>query len=282
MGAKADEDTPSPTVAPMEGEALKVCNDFNKDFPGDSYALIEDLSSRFNLNVFALSKPPNVAEDPRSQYLQVFNNLMSPNFKFSDQLEQRGIDRDKVVAEVRDYIDKQDVDESGGGSETAAYQSAELDYGPAQRPMEVVDELKLIPSIDDFLYNYLKDKVSVLPNTKEAKINLNNVSADVFQALLRNRSGNDEELARQFVKDRTENNRIYDAETYKERLQEAGFPLESLYEELLGTQTEAYLVTARATVGETEVAIEAVIRNPRMNTRSNSRENSVIIQRVLP
>ncbi len=286
LGAANQEESASPQSAPLAPEKLKGCQDFNKDFPGESYALIDDLSARFNVNIFSLSRPPNSTpnQDPRLPYLSVFANLLSPNFKFSDQLQQRGIDRDEVVRQVRDAIDRNDQDDSNGGSELLPYQSAELDYGPAQRPLVVIDELKLIPSIDDFLFAHLKDKVTALPATREAKINLNNVTADVFQALFRNRSGNDDELARQFIQDRTENNRVYD-ENFKNQLEEAGFPPDSLYEELLGTQTEAFLVTARATVGETEVAIEATVRNPRFkdsNNRSSTAQKSVIIQRVLP
>jgi len=280
--AGQSEDGNAPTTpAPMPAELMKSCNKFNLDFAGESYALIDDLSARLNINMLSLDKTAS------APYQQVLTNMLAPNFKFIDDLESRGVERDALVSQIRDYIDDNTIDDSNNAPEEYPYQQLQLNYGPKNFSLALVDELKMVPGIDDFLFYYLRDKVNVLPvikGQKEARINLNSVSAEVFQALLKSRSGNDEQLAKQFVKDRTENNRIYSQAKIEEQLADAGFSTDNLYKELIGTRSDAYLVTSRATVGETEVALEATIRNPRAKSTPGSKSSSkpIIMMRVQP
>jgi len=280
--ANANEDgSKNNAPAPMPEELVKTCNKFNLDFAGESYALIDDLSARLNINMLSLAA---TASGP---YRQVLTNLLAPNFKFIDELEGRGIERDALVSQIRDYIDNNTIDDSSNAPEEYPYQQLQLNYGPKNFSLALVDELKLVPAVDDFLFYYLKDKVNVLPvirGQKESRINLNSVTAEVFQALLKSRGGNDDQLAKQFIKDRTENNRVYSRAKLDEKLSDAGFSPDSLYTEIIGTRSEAYLVTSRATVGDTEVALEATIRNPRAKSSPGSKSSSkpIIMMRVQP
>ncbi len=272
----SEGDTPG-APAPLAPELAKECKEFNNDFAGESYVMIDDLSARLNLNLFRGSP-----QDVDNLY-EILNNLLAPNFKFLDQLEARGLERDRLISEIRDYIDVGKEDQKTNASELYPYQAAQLTYGPKDDELVLLDELKLLPSMNDFVYEYLRNKVTALPYRKDSKININNVSAEVLQSIL-GQDGN-EEIAKNFIKDRLENNRNYTGDKpLKEQLSDAvGIDLDddSPALKLLGTKTEAYLLTSRATVGETELVLETIIRNP-MRKPSPESKNPIIMMRVSP
>lgn len=237
----------------QQKDQLSTCNEFFEDFPGEAYAETIDLSSRLNLN------------DMESEAVQqVFLNLLSPTYDFIQELEQREIRPQDVVYEVRDYIDQDDVENVTNALELNAYTNRELPYEPKNRPMNVLDELKLIPSVDNALYAYLSDKVSAAHfsgRKKPGKLNLNTVSKDVFQAILKDVS-NPEELAADFVQDRDENSRLYNSKNIADQLEAAGISRDNVDLGILGGQSELFLVKVQSVVNEMEVELEAVIKKP--------------------
>lgn len=229
------------------------CGEFFDDFPGEALAEVSDLSAKINLN------------DASSEVIQqILLNLMAPNYDFVDALSQRDIRPEEVVQQIRDYIDRNNAEDSSNAPETYPYTNAELDYGPKNRPFSVIEELKLIPSIDDELFTYLSAYVSAVdfPGRKGPdKINLNTVEQDVFQALL---SGvNDpQQVAEAFVSDRSENSRLYTAQNLKQQLADFGLDEETLPIQILGGQSNVFRIKTSAQVGEVEIELESFLRKP--------------------
>src|SRR5690606_23149298 len=102
------------------------------------------------------------------------------------------------------------------------YARANLNYKPKNRPFSVIDELKMVPDVDDELFEYLSAytrAVYIASPDKPAKINLNTVSQNVFQALLKDVS-NPEQVAQAFIEDRNENLREYKEDNFQQILQD--------------------------------------------------------------
>lgn len=254
---QGEENADREAAAPQSSEKQKICAEFNEDFPGTSQAVIQDLSARLNLNALTL-------KEGAKEYETTLTNLLSPNFEFLDELARRGINRDEVIQQIRDYIDTNSEEDSTNASELFPYAEADLPYGPKNRPIRAIEELKLIPAMDDQLFFYLRPLVNVVPfqkGQKDAKINLNTVGREVFRALLRN-VNNPDDLAKRFLEDRVQNARIYTERDLSTQLEEAGLSFEVLPKNMVGTKSEAFLVTTRAEVGETEVVLEAIVKKP--------------------
>jgi type II secretory pathway component PulK len=178
-------------------------------------------------------------------------------------------------------MDGNETESETTGSETPPYNSAELQYGPKNRAFTNLDELKLIPSMDDELFEYLSPHVSAvyIKNRKPpSKINLNTVSKEVFQALLKN-VGNPEETAEEFIKDRTENARIYTDKTLAKMLEEnLQLTGEEIRLGLLTGVSSAFEVTTEATVNQISISLSTII--PRAS--GAKKVNPLIQMRVSP
>ena len=209
------------------------------------------------------------------------NSLLTPNVDFYQQLDARRIDPENLAREIRDYMDRDDIENETKGSELSPYTTAQLSYGPKNRPFSLIDELKLIPSMDDELFEYLLPHVSavyIANRKKPSKINLNTVSKNVFQSLLTDVS-NPESVAEEFIKDREENSRVYTAKTLAETLKNT-FQLTSneIRLNLLTGVSSAFQVETEAYVNQTMIKLSTVI--PRI---SGSRKINPLLQmRVSP
>lgn len=252
-----------------EEEHIEQCRDFFNDFPGDAMTEISDLSARINLN--DLDVP--VVQD-------VFRGLLMPDYDFADALDQRGIQPDEVVRQMTEYIGPSDAAEQDEEQENEFEQPApeeqptadllpytreNLEYGPKFRPFVTRDELKLIPSVDDELYEYLEQFTTAVyfpQRQKPAKINLNTVEAEVFQALLGEQVSDPLRVAEEFITDREENNRVYTDQNIEEQLELFGFTAEQVPTSLLTGQTDAFLVETDVTVNRTQLNMEAIVRKP--------------------
>jgi type II secretory pathway component PulK len=241
---------------------LKKCQKFFDDFSGSALSTIEDLSGRLNLN--DLDEKTDATKD-------IFNTLLallSPNVEFLQALNDRNLTPEELSRQIRDYMDTDTLENETKGPELTPYASAELDYGPKNRPFTNSDELKLIPSVDDELYDYLSPYVTaayIKARKPPSKINLNTVGKNVFQALLKN-VGNPEEIAEEFIKDREENARIYTdkkvAEMLKENLQLTG---EEIRLGLVGGVSDSFLVSTEAGVGQISIKLTTIV--PRVKNR---------------
>lgn len=232
---------------------MKQCGEFFDDFPGSSIAEVQDLSARFNLNDLSNQK-----------YGDAFLNLLRPNFEFLNSLQSRNIDPENLLKQILDYIDENDAEDETNAPEISVYSSENLPFGPKNLLMTSVDELKLIPSMDDELFQYLSPHIQSLHfagRPKRAKINLNTVKKEVFQALLKNAS-NAEELAETFIKDREENQTSYTEKTMKELLEQLDITNENFDFGLATGTSEAFEIKTTSQVNDNEIQLISILKKP--------------------
>jgi type II secretory pathway component PulK len=237
----------------MDQIGMKQCGEFFDDFPGSSFSEIHDLSSRFNLNDLS-----------NRRLRDSFLNLLRPDFEFVSWLQRRNIDPEVIVRQIVDYTDDNDAEEETNAPEIGAYAERSLPYGPKNLPMTTIDELKLIPAMDDELFQYLSPFIQSLHfagRTKRAKINLNTVSKEVFQAMLKNVS-NAEELAEIFIKDREENKTIYTDKTMKENLEKLDITIDNFELSLATGSSEAFEIKTSAQVNNNEIQLISILKKP--------------------
>ncbi len=102
--------------------------------------------------------------------------------------------RAELIGNLIDWIDADDnrinIDEANwslaegaGEGEDAYYRDGEVRYRSKDAPFDTVEELRLIRGIDDEMFDYLKDRVSVYES--QPKIDINTAQADVIASVIR-------------------------------------------------------------------------------------------------
>jgi type II secretory pathway component PulK len=189
----------------------KQCQDFFSDFPGDATSQVEDLNRKLNLNDL---NDPEVA--------QTLIDLLSANREISDWLQAKNISPTDLVREIRDYMDQDQSENDLNSPEDTIYRTLNLPYEPKNYSFTNLDELKMVPSVDDEIFDFLSRYVSavhIAQRRKPARININTVSRELFQALLKGVS-DPEKVTEDFFKDLKENKTVYTEANAAQRLSE--------------------------------------------------------------
>jgi type II secretory pathway component PulK len=265
MSGENDEGNSEEDSATQE-DILKKCDDFFADFGGDATAKTTDLASLLYLNYM------NDNDDPKHDNFETLQNLLTPNDDFRRSLAARNINPETVARQIRDYADSDDVENETKSLEKLEYTSLQLDYEPKNRLFTNMDELKLIPLMDDELFDYLSHYVTGfwnapgMPHRKRpGMINLNTVKKDLFQALLKVPNG--EDLAERFIKDRKEKKTIYTDAGLKQALKDK-FDLDAdkIRINLLTGASDAFKIETDATVNQVQIRLETYApRTPGQN-----------------
>ncbi len=260
-------------VPTLDEDIYKKCEEFFSDFPGQAVSQASDLSALLNLNDL---------DEPSRNVFESFVALLTPNVDFLQSLHDRRMEPETLVRQMRDYADRNQEEEETRTSEDLAYSASQLDYRPKNRPYNVVDELKLIPSMDDELFEYLEPLVSavyIVNRTKPAKINLNTVGKAVFQSLLKNVS-NPEELATEFLEDRTKNETVYTDEN-AERLLKELFELDGdkIRLGLVRGTSDAFKIITTSAVHHTELQLETIVSR---NAATGTVQAPIVLWRITP
>lgn len=121
--------------------------------------------------------------DPRIAH--VFDNEQEDGKKYT---------REEIVGNLIDWIDANDnriyidplnwgvLQDGTGEGEDAYLRELEERYRSKDAPFESIEELRLVRGINDELYEYLKDRVSVY--AASARVNINSAQPDVIGAML--------------------------------------------------------------------------------------------------
>lgn len=242
----------------QDEDMMKRCKEFFDDFPGDSVSQTHDLNARLDLN-----------DLDNKNVLDTFIELLTPNAGFVQQLNARGIHPDSLARQTRDYFDRNDVEDESNTLESAPYSASRLDYTAKNRAFTNINELKMIPAMDDELFEYLSpfvNAVYIANRKKPAKINLNTVKKQVFQALIK-KLPNAEEIANNFVKDRIENKTVYTDKGAADYLKKT-FDLDSdkFQLALVGGTSDAFEIETEATVNDVHIKLETIV--PRLGSKS--------------
>lgn len=258
LGGKEAADQSEEIGAKEEGQALiKKCDDFFNDFPGDAESKAIDLNSLLYLN----SLDP--LDDPTPATFDTLVALMRPNYDFERSLSARNINPDEVARQIRDYLDKDEIENENQAPESSPYNSAQLQYTPKNQNFTNLDELKLIPLMDDELFDYLSHHVSAVhlltpPRRKPARFNLNTIDKNTFQALLK-QVPNPEQVAESFVKHRKEKSPVYTDTNLKQLLKDnIGLDSDNIRINLLTGNSDAFKIETDVTVNQVKLRLEAV------------------------
>lgn len=129
--------------------------------------------------------------------LQLRTLLCDPSIAHLFEKEQEDghrYTREEVVGNIVDWIDADDnriyIDplnwgqwsQGTGEGEDSYLRELESPYRSKDAPMESIQELRLIRGINDELYEFLKDRVSVYGST--GKVNINSADTDIIASLL--------------------------------------------------------------------------------------------------
>jgi type II secretory pathway component PulK len=252
-----DENAAQKLGAPKDKDFSKHCQNFFDDFPGTAASVTTDLSSKIYLNDLgtAQGKPT----------FDLLVRLLQPNREFVQRLSEINTEPLALAREIRDYIDPDNENETKG-PEIDAYSSLRLDYGPKNRNLITLDELKLVPHIDDVVFEYLSPLVNPynIPNkiVGPSRINLNTVSKEVFQALLQE-IADPEAIAERFIKDRAQNKRIYTADNAKQILNDAlQLTPQNIFPNQITGVSDSFKIETTATVNNISVKLETIVSRP--------------------
>ncbi|TVQ80411.1 MAG: hypothetical protein EA369_02695 [Bradymonadales bacterium] len=224
------------------------CQDFFAGFQGEAISQVEDLSARLNLN--DLNRP---------ELQETLRRLMTRDFQLIESLRDRNIDPEQVVREALQYI----------SAEVDFFLPRPIDYEyePKRRELSVTEEFKMLPSVDDELFQSIKDDivaVSFPRRPRPSKINMNTVSRELFQSLLQG-VPNPEVIADRFVRERDEEGREFGENDLPQILEFLQLEERMLPIELLDTKSQFYRISTLARVGETKIELESILKSPSLS-----------------
>jgi general secretion pathway protein K len=124
---------------------------------------LEDQQGRFNLN--------RLAQDAEGRALAQLRRL----------LQTLGLESDLADA-IKDWIDSDGDVTYPGGAEDGHYAGMVPPYRPANRPLVLLNELRLVSGVDDEILTILAPHVTVLPPL-QTPININTASVEVLMSL---------------------------------------------------------------------------------------------------
>ncbi len=233
-------------------EFMKKCEDFFEDFPGDAVSVTADLSGRLGLN--------DVTDAATPDMYKVLQELLRPNVEFLRHLNERNVRSDELAREIKDYAD-QDTEDDVKTPESGVYTSMQLDYEPKNRAFTNMDELKMIPHMDDFIFDFLSEHVSpyYIPQRVSKKININTTNKIVFQSLLMGLSDADS-VAAKFIEDRKEKKRIYTEKEAGQQLSDAlQLKPENVRLNLITGASDSFKIETTATVNQVQLKLETIV-----------------------
>ena len=135
---------------------------------------IEPETGKIDVNDLG-SKSDALAKSARALLLQAFQTKMEYDLDFAAQF--RGFDFNKILDAIRFYVSESKVDPGGLQS---AYGDRGSDYMPPHRPFKTLQELRLVPGVDDRIFDLLLPRVTIYG----AKgVNVNYASKDVLMSL---------------------------------------------------------------------------------------------------
>jgi type II secretory pathway component PulK len=252
-----------------ERSLVDRCQDFYQSFQGNAYAQVEDGSSRLNLN-----------DLNREDVQQVLLRLMTRDFQMVESLRDRQINPEEVIQEAVEYISRE-VD-------FFLPRNPDYRYEPKRREFSVTEEIKMLPSVDDELFQSIKNDITAVSfprRPRPSKINVNTMSRELFQSLLQG-VGSPENVAENFENLRKGNlssggsqpARTFSEAQLDELVSELSLDRGNLPTEILTGRSSFFRISTFASVGETKIELESFLKAP-----DNSQETQPYIRtRISP
>jgi type II secretory pathway component PulK len=239
----------------QDPDFTKKCEEFFDGFPGQTTSITTDLAGKLSLNdLVAGSGLP----------LEVLTELLRPHVDFIRHLNEINTTPEGLAREIRDYMDPDNTEAPTNAEESYPYSALQLDYGPKDRAFTNLDELKLVPHVDETVFQFLSEFVNPYTPTRPVPmINLNTVSKEVFQALLKGVS-DAEIVAEKFVMDRAKQKRVYTKSNFLSQLSDAvQISGDQIRNGLLTGVSDSFKIETTSEINKIELKLETVVaRNP--------------------
>ncbi len=200
---------------------------------GSYFVTIEAEGGKLDINDLA-SPSKVIADSTRQQLLQMYQSKMESDDSFADR--NRGVDFNKVVDNITDWIDEDKSQKGGAGDESSLYPDrGSNEFIPPNAPFKTIEELHMVAGMTDELYDLLSPRLTVF-GTKG--VNVNYASKEVLMGLTPQIT---EERANRIIEDRAKQDRgpFKDEKDFKGYLQTIGITGDPFSE---GDQTKVPLL----------------------------------------
>lgn len=186
------EDTPPPTdthgvettseddnmkTEPMAGEGNIFASDFIAEMKKDEAGLSFNIQDESNLiNINALQKKG--MDVP----IKALLNRILGGYAERKFLEDKDLTVDQIVGEMKDWVDT-DEKAYNGGAEDDDYFNIEPRYKVQNAPFETIQQIRMLASMDDDLFNVLSSYLTVYPKSGDFRINANTLSRNALLSM---------------------------------------------------------------------------------------------------
>ncbi|MFN7454107.1 MAG: general secretion pathway protein GspK [Pseudobdellovibrionaceae bacterium] len=161
----------------VEKEAVKEALEASK-MDASYRVAISDEGSKIDIN--DLGSPVKALRESSEKLIRgIFESRMLQDEEFAQKY--RDYNFDELILQIKDWLDADTVSQVGG-DESQFYPEASEDNirFPPNRQFRTLDELRLIPKMNDEIFQLLKDQVTIFGNKG---INPNNASVDLLRSL---------------------------------------------------------------------------------------------------
>lgn len=125
-------------------------------FIGQFSASIKSESQKIDINDLA-SDSNALRESTKNQLIQLFQNELETDDEFYDKYSSFRFE--ELVNDMADWVDE-DNESLNGGGERSRYEIRN-DQIPPNQSFKSIQELRMLPTMNDDIFNFLKDKVTV-------------------------------------------------------------------------------------------------------------------------
>ncbi len=170
---------PLPTPEELNGVDRSSYDEAKKEslMEASFVATIQDEGSKIDINDLA-SKSESLRKSTAAKLLQILNQSLENNDKLRNKYTSS--DFEEIIHSMTDWMSTKS-ESAAGGSKKARFQdlssSAPMtDLYPPNRPFRTLYEIKMIPKMNDEIFEILKDQITIYgmkginPNTASAEI----------------------------------------------------------------------------------------------------------------
>lgn len=125
-------------------------------FVGQFSASIKSESQKIDVNDLA-SESQALRDATKNQLIQLFQNELETNDEFYDKYSSFRFE--ELVNDMADWVDEDNESLNGGGERTRY--EVRSDFIPPNQSFKSLQELRMLPTMTDEIFDFLKDKVTV-------------------------------------------------------------------------------------------------------------------------
>lgn len=163
-----------PNISQVDQGLIKSAVD-ESIFVGQFSAKIESESQKIDINDLA-SESKVLSQATKNQLIQLFQSELDDNEQFYDEFSSFRFE--ELVNDMTDWIDE-DNQSLNGGDERSRYEIRN-EFLPPNQSFKSLQELRMLPTMNDILFDFLKDKVTIFGIKG---ININYASKEELKSL---------------------------------------------------------------------------------------------------